>query len=716
MTSIDKCRICDCSYLKKVIYLGEQYITSRFPLYGDWSTPKTEITLLKCQKCSLIQLKETTKSSELYEYEYGYRSGISNTMREHLHKYQQEMISLVHELKENDTVVDIGSNDSTLLQYYSDNLKRIGVDPTGNQFKKFYGKVELIPTYFTYKNFRDVYQQKVKIISSISMFYDLPDPIQFAKDIYNILDDNGIWTCEQSYMPTMIKRKSIDTICHEHLEYYALHQVKYIADKANMKIIHLSFNDCNGGSFRVYFAKKESMYNEATELIEETLKDENEFGIHSDELYVNFMNECDHEINKLKEFTKTVNQNNKQIWIYGASTKGNCLLQYGNITESDMKYAVERNLDKVGKMTSTGIKIISEETMRENPPEYLLVLPWHFKDEIIKRESEFLEKGGQLIFPFPEFDVIGNKQKLLITGSNGQLSQYVQQVCKNDYILYGISSSLNQSNLTTFSFDMKDTQQLELVLDIIKPDVIVHLASISDSLTCFNNPILALQTNGMITVNICDIIHRKGLKTKLFHASSSDIYKGHINYTVKEDDTYMHHLHPYSIAKTMAHNIVDFYKTTYDLPFSNGILFTTESPLKSKDFLLNKVVKHAKNTKEVLALGNLDSYRNIIHSFDVATAIHLICKQDKGDNYIICNDESVKISDVVIDIYKTSGINVVYDNQNIVEKETNKIIATTLSTRLGDNVCNIKGCVTKLKNLGWKPTLNIKDIVKNITE
>ncbi len=187
-------------------------------------------------------MKETTKSSELYEYEYGYRSGISNTMREHLHKYQQEMISLVHELKENDTVVDIGSNDSTLLQYYSDNLKRIGVDPTGNQFKKFYGKVELIPTYFTFKNFRDVYQQKVKIISSISMFYDLPDPIQFAKDIYNVLDDNGIWTCEQSYMPTMIKRKSIDTICHEHLEYYALHQVKYIADKANLKIIHLSFN------------------------------------------------------------------------------------------------------------------------------------------------------------------------------------------------------------------------------------------------------------------------------------------------------------------------------------------------------------------------------------------------------------------------------------------------------------------------------------------
>jgi GDP-D-mannose dehydratase len=148
-------------------------------------------------------------------------------------------------------------------------------------------------------------------------------------------------------------------------------------------------------------------------------------------------------------------------------------------------------------------------------------------------------------------------------------------------------------------------------------------------------------------------------------------------------------------------------------------MFTTESPLKSEDFLLNKVAKHSKewkNTKEVLALGNLESYRNIIHSFDVATAIHLICKQDKGDNYIICNDESVKISDVVLLIYHKNGINAILCDYQIIEKETNKIIATTILNRQGDNVCNIKGCVTKLKNLGWKPTLNIKDILQNITE
>jgi len=147
-TFIKNCRICNCSKLTDVIYLGEQYITSRFPVYGDWTTPKTTITLVKCEECSLLQLKEMIVSSELYEHEYGYRSGISNTMREHLSNYQKEILETVIGLKDGDIVVDIGSNDSTMLQYYSKNLKRIGVDPTGSQFKKFYGDVELIPTYY----------------------------------------------------------------------------------------------------------------------------------------------------------------------------------------------------------------------------------------------------------------------------------------------------------------------------------------------------------------------------------------------------------------------------------------------------------------------------------------------------------------------------------------------------------------------------------------
>jgi hypothetical protein len=405
--TLTECRICKKNNFEIVISLGNQIITSRFPTYGDNSTPKTPIDLCLCNNCGLLQLYQTTNSCELYEHEYGYRSGISNTMRTHLKNYQEEILSKVI-LENGDTIIDIGSNDSTMLQYYSNVYNRVGIDPTGKQFSQYYGDVKLIPTYFTKDNFKNVYSDtNVKIVSSISMFYDLPDPVQFAKDIYAILHEDGIWTCEQSYVLSMLKTNSIDTICHEHLEYYALKQIKLIADLSNFKIIDVKFNDCNGGSFRVYFAKKESnVYEEATELIDKILKEENNFGLPSIDVFKKFMKDCDEQVEKLVSFIDEVNSRGENIYIYGASTKGNCLLQYANIGEDKIKYAVERNPNKVGKMTCTGIPIIIEETMRANPPKYLLVLPWHFKDEIVEREKVYLENGGKIIFPLPVFKII----------------------------------------------------------------------------------------------------------------------------------------------------------------------------------------------------------------------------------------------------------------------------------------------------------------------
>jgi len=726
VSNINSCRICGSTELKVVISLGEQYITSRFPTYGDFTTPKTPIDLCVCKKCRLLQLLQTTFSSELYEYEYGYRSGISNTMREHLKQYQCEILSIVN-LDEGDTIVDIGSNDSTMLQYYSSKLKRIGVDPTGKQFKEYYGAVELIPNYFTYENFTEVYgDTKCKLVSSISMFYDLPDPVQFAKDISSILVENGIWTCEQSYMPTMIKTNSIDTICHEHLEYYSLHQVKEIADRANLKIIDVKFNDCNGGSFRVYFAKKESsLYNENVELINKILNDEIEYGLLDDDIFVKFMSNCDIEVKRLRDFVDTVNKNGKKMYIYGASTKGNCLLQYAKIGENDMKYAVERNVKKIGKMTNTGIEIIGEETMRENPPDYLLVLPWHFREEILVREKDFLNAGGQFVFPFPHFEIVGSKPKLLITGCDGMIAHYVKYRFA-DYNLYGIGRSSETKpkpnydvNITKFHFDMNDTTLLEHTLSIIKPDAIVHLASISSSHYAFENPVETLCNNGLLTAKLCDIIHKKGWKTKLFNASSSEIYKGHVDYQIKENDFNMFHLHPYSIAKTMSHNIVEFYRITYGLPFSNGVIFTTESPLKKPVFLLNKIAKHIKEwksgNKTVLQLGNLDSYRNILHASDVANAIHVIFSQENGDTYLICNNESHKVYDLVVKLYSSSGVEVTRAENGLKETGSGLQILAIENKQLGfDSIpTNIRGDATKLKELGWIPLLSVENILED---
>ena len=715
------CRICDSKNLKPVISLGEQYITSRFPNYGDFSTPKTPIDLCICKDCRLLQLYQTTIQSELYEYEYGYRSGISNTMREHLKKYQEEILSIV-QLNEGDVIVDIGSNDSTMLQYYSDKLKRIGVDPTGNQFKEYYGNVELLSTYFTHQNFSNIYgDTKCKLVSSISMFYDLPQPVQFAKDIYNILDNDGIWTCEQSYLLSMLKTNSIDTICHEHLEYYSLYQIKEIADRTNFKIIDIKFNDCNGGSFRIYFAKKDSkIYKENTDLINKILKDEIEYGIHDDNIFKHFMDNCVNQINKLKKFIDVVNKNNNKIYIYGASTKGNCLLQYGNITENDIKYAVERNPKKEGKMTSTGIRIIMEEQMRKEHPDYLLVLPWHFKNEIIQRESDFLEKGGQLIFPFPEFEIIGSKPKVVITGCNGMIAQYVIKRF-NNFNLYGIGKNEDNydKNITKFFFDMNDYNELDNVLTIIKPDHIIHLASISSSHYAFNNPIETLKTNGLITSYLCEIIHKNCWKTKLFNASSSEIYKGHITYNITENDNNMFHNHPYSIAKIMGQSIVDFYRQTYNLPFSNGVIFTVESSLKKPVFLLNKISNHIKNwldNKEPIILGNLDSCRNIIHASDVANAIFYILEEKNGNNYLICNDNSYKIIDLVKLLYSRANINLIKDNNIFYDSNTNLPVIIIQENQLSFESAptNISGTATNLKNIGWEPLISLKNILDEI--
>lgn len=717
--NISSCRLCKNNQLKDVIDLGEQYITSRFPVYNDWTTPKTRITLCLCPSCELLQLKQTTNQCELYEHEYGYMSGISNTMRAHLKQYQEEIVSFIPNLTPGDTIIDIGSNDSTMLQLYPSNLRRIGVDPTGKQFAHHYGEVELLPTYFTRENVVEKFGNiQCKAISSISMFYDLPDPVQFAKDIHSLLEENGIWTCEQSYMPTMLERNSIDTICHEHLEYYALKQVYQIATEAGFKIFNVSFNECNGGSFRVYFAKMEStQFSECTKTIAEIFEKERSLQLGNPDTYSNFIKACHAQVEKLKTAINAINSDGEKTYIYGASTKGNCLLQFANITESLVPFAVERNLNKVGKMTNTGIPIISEETMRQNPPKYLLVLPWHFRDEIIKREDEYLEAGGQLIFPFPKFEIYSKKKKVLITGNTGFIGSALSAQLYGEYSLYGINhSDKKQNGVTQFHTDINHGFMLNHIFEIVEPDFVVHLAGISSSQYAKENCLETLITNGMTTAVICEIIERQQLKTKLINASSSEIYKGHGTYVISEGDTHMNHPHPYSIAKTLAHNVVKMYRQN-GFQFSNAVIFTTEGKDKGAKFLLNKVAEHASNgSTPPIQLGNLDSSRDILHVSDVANALVHIMKQGHADDYLVCRNENVGIQDLVEKVYKNFGIHLEKRGTQFFDRETNELVIET-NPQLGcENVCHIQGQGVHLRSLGWSPKISVDQIIQEICE
>ena len=267
---------------------------------------------------------------------------------------------------------------------------------------------------------------------------------------------------------------------------------------------------------------------------------------------------------------------------------------------------------------------------------------------------------------------------------------------------------------------MNDYNVLEHTLSMVKPDIIVHMASISSSHYAFQNPIETIKCNGFLAAFLCDIIHKKAWNTKLFNASSSEIYKGHIDYQVKEDDHNMFHLHPYSIAKTMGHNIVEFYRKTYGLPFSNGVIFTTESPLKISQFLLNKIashIKHWKNgNKTALTVGNLDSYRNILHASDVANAIHMIISQEKGDSYSICHEESHKVYDLVVKLYSLSGIDLERKNNTLFDKITGSEVVIIQDIQLGfdSTPTNIRGEAIKLNGLGWRPLNSIEKILEEL--
>jgi NDP-4-keto-2,6-dideoxyhexose 3-C-methyltransferase len=407
------CRICQNTNLITILDLGVQSLASRFPTTNESDPIKAPLVLEKCvgdqSVCGLVQLKYIVDSDELYTYNYGYRSGLNKTMTDHLQNLVKD-IEAYNILNDNDLVMDIGSNDATLLKSYgNNNLQKVGVDPTLSQFKEYYPEsINAIENYFTYEAVKEfLNEQKVKIITSICMFYDLPDPLQFMKDIAKILHKDGVWITEQSYMPTMLQRKSFDTVCHEHIEYYSIKQLQWMCERANLKIINVELNDSNGGSFRLYISHIDSKYESNANSINNLIILENNMGLDTLTPFEEFAQTC---IECKEEMTLLINKickENKTIYIYGASTKGNTLLQYYNLDSTKIIGAAERNPRKFGCRTpGTNIPIVSEDEMRNVNPDYLLVLPWHFREEFIKRESKYIESGGSLIFPLPVVEII----------------------------------------------------------------------------------------------------------------------------------------------------------------------------------------------------------------------------------------------------------------------------------------------------------------------
>jgi NDP-4-keto-2,6-dideoxyhexose 3-C-methyltransferase len=391
-------------HLHKVLDLGEQVLTGIFPKQKDAVITRGPIQLVKCvggdEACGLLQMAHSYDLDEMYGDNYGYRSGLNASMVKHL---KAKIARIVHtvDMTDHPIVLDIGSNDGTSLAAYPDGLcELVGMDPTASKFKQYYpSDAHVVSDFFSVDKFSAIFPgKKARVVTSFSMFYDLERPMNFAREVAQILDEKGVWVFEQSYMPLMLERNSFDTACHEHLEYYAYTQIHWLLERCGLRTVDVEFNDINGGSFSVTAALKSSAH-PTFEGAEKLLAQE----AYLDQLetYENFAIRVNAVCERLKHFVQTAKKNGKKIAGLGASTKGNVLLQYCGFSEDDIFAIAEVNPDKFGSYTPGSLIPIRPDSEVILEADYLIVLPWHFKRFFLEKYAHCRRK---LVFPLPIFE------------------------------------------------------------------------------------------------------------------------------------------------------------------------------------------------------------------------------------------------------------------------------------------------------------------------
>ena len=395
---IKKCRLCSHNKLTKVYNFGNHYVSNFVSKNNIKKGIKAPLNLVYCKNCKLLQLEHSAPQEIMYKKFYWYRSGVTKTMQDGLKDIYSSSLKFVN-LKKNDVVLDIGANDGTLLKYYKKNLITIGCEPAKNLTQNLKKNCDFILNdFWSYKKLKNILSakklKKPKIITAIGMFYDLEDPNKFIKDAALSLDDEGVFIAQLMCLKSMIQKNDLGNICHEHIEFYSLKSLKYLFENNGLEIFKIELNNINGGSYRIFCRKFKNG----------SIKLEKENVLASVSKFVKRLKE-----NKrvTMNFIKKEVKKNKKIFLYGASTKGNTLLQYYKLNNKIIPFAAEKSPEKWNKYTvGTGIKIISEKKARKLNPDYFLVTPWGFIKEFIKRESSWIKKGGKFILPFPKFKLI----------------------------------------------------------------------------------------------------------------------------------------------------------------------------------------------------------------------------------------------------------------------------------------------------------------------
>ena len=396
---IKHCLLCKKKILKSIFSLGNLFVSNFVNKNMIKKGIRAPLNLLYCKNCSLIQLSHIAPQEIMYKRFYWYRSGVTKTMKDGLKNLYKESLKYA-KLKKNDVVLDIGANDGTLLSYYKNkNIKTIGCEPANNLKKYLVKKCNfIINDFWNKKNLDKILiknkLKKPKIITAIGMFYDLEEPNIFIKDAADSLAEDGIFIAQLMCLKSMIEKNDLGNICHEHIEFYSLKSLKYLFENNGLEIFKIDENDINGGSYRIYCRKfKKGSIKLQNENVLKMMKD--------------FVKRVELNKKQTVNFITKETRKNKKIFLYGASTKGNTVLQYYGLNNNLIKYAAERSPEKWGKYTiGSGIKIISEKQARSLKPDFFFVTPWGFINEFKKREKSWLNKGGKFLVPFPKLKII----------------------------------------------------------------------------------------------------------------------------------------------------------------------------------------------------------------------------------------------------------------------------------------------------------------------
>ena len=392
------CRSCGAA-TTQVLDLGDHYLPD-FTAPGEPRGPKYPLRLEFCPGCTLLQLAETTPRDALYHDRYGFKSGVNEAIRADLADVVKYALAAKWDAE---SWLDIACNDGTLLSEVPEGVYRAGIDP----LRQFAGEAAahadvVVSDYFAPRHFG----QPFDVITSVSMFYDLDDPGGFVRDVASVLAERGVWVIQQNYALAMMERNAVDNLCHEHVTYFSVTSLKPLLERHGLQIADVAYSDVNGGCFRTLVTRRNARV--ITPSVREALDAEAAAGLGDAATYIRWAEEVRAELAKTRELLERAKANGERVLVYGASTRGGTILQMIGAGPELLPAAVERNPAKVGKiMAAAGIPIISEEEMRADPPEYLLVSPWFFRGTFVEREAEYLKNGGSMVFPLPKFEVVG---------------------------------------------------------------------------------------------------------------------------------------------------------------------------------------------------------------------------------------------------------------------------------------------------------------------